>query len=236
MNFNLAHFNESLVYGLKYLPNTLRLVFVPLAIGLILGTVIALVRVYKVPVIGRLLAVFVTVYQGVPIVVALMIYNLVFMLKFNDLASLLHLKKSISDVDNIWVGIFALSLMEICSISEAVRGALLSIDNGQNEAGYSVGLTTIQTMKRIIIPQMIPVAIPMLTNNVVGLIKGSSVVMAIGIVEIVAGATIPSSRTYSFFEGYVAAAIIYWVLTIVIECLAQRLRQYTGKFRRNLYD
>lgn len=236
MNFNLAHFNESLVYGLKYLPNTLRLVFVPLAIGLILGTVIGLVRVYKVPVIGRLLAVFVTVYQGVPIVVALMIYNLVFMLKFNDLASLLHLKKSISDVDNIWVGIFALSLMAICSISEAVRGALLSIDNGQNEAGYSVGLTTIQTMKRIIIPQMIPVAIPMLTNNVVGLIKGSSVVMAIGIVEIVAGATIPSSRTYSFFEGYVAAAIIYWVLTIVIECLAQRLRQYTGKFRRNLYD
>lgn len=236
MNFNLAHFNESLVYGLKYLPNTLRLVFVPLAIGLMLGTVIALVRVYKVPVLCKLLAVFVTVYQGVPIVVALMIYNLVFMLKFNDLASLLHLKKSISDVDNIWVGIFALSLMAVCSISEAVRGALLSIDNGQNEAGYSVGLTKIQTIKRIILPQMVPVAIPMLINNVVGLIKGSSVVMAIGIVEIVAGATIPSSRTYSFFEGYVAAAIIYWVFTIVIEYLAQRLRQYTGKFRRNLYD
>lgn len=236
MNFNLAHFNESLVYGLKYLPNTLRLVFVPLAIGLILGTVIALVRVYKVPVLCKLLAVFVTVYQGVPIVVALMIYNLVFMLKFNDLASLLHLKKSISDVDNIWVGIFALSLMAVCSISEAVRGALLSIDNGQNEAGYSVGLTKIQTIKRIILPQMVPVAIPMLINNVVGLIKGSSVVMAIGIVEIVAGATIPSSRTYSFFEGYVAAAIIYWVFTIVIEYLAQRLKQYTGKFRRNLYD
>lgn len=236
MNFNLAHFNESLVYGLKYLPNTLRLVFVPLAIGLILGTVIALVRVYKVPVLCKLLAVFVTVYQGVPIVVALMIYNLVFMLKFNDLASLLHLKKSISDVDNIWVGIFALSLMAVCSISEAIRGALLSIDNGQNEAGYSVGLTKIQTIKRIILPQMVPVAIPMLINNVVGLIKGSSVVMAIGIVEIVAGATIPSSRTYSFFEGYVAAAIIYWVFTIVIEYLAQRLKQYTGKFRRNLYD
>lgn len=236
MNFNLAHFNESLVYGLKYLPNTLRLVFIPLAIGLILGTVIALVRVYKVPVLCKLLAVFVTVYQGVPIVVALMIYNLVFMLKFNDLASLLHLKKSISDVDNIWVGIFALSLMAVCSISEVVRGALLSIDNGQNEAGYSVGLTKIQTIKRIILPQMVPVAIPMLINNVVGLIKGSSVVMAIGIVEIVAGATIPSSRTYSFFEGYVAAAIIYWVFTIVIEYLAQRLRQYTGKFRRNLYD
>jgi L-cystine transport system permease protein len=236
MNFNLAHFKESLIYGLAYLPNTLSLVFVPLVIGLTFGTVIALVRVYKVPVIGWLMAVFVTVYQGIPIVVALMIYNLIFMLKFNDLAAFLHLKKSISDMNNIWVGIFALSMAAVCSISEAVRGALLSIDKGQNEAGYSVGLTTIQTIKRIIIPQMIPVAIPMLINNVVGLIKASSVVMAIGIVEIVAGATIPSSRTYSFFEGYVAAAVIYWVFTVVVESLAQRLKQYTGKFRRNLYD
>lgn len=236
MNFNFENFKESLIYGLAYLPNTLRLVFIPLVIGLTFGTVIALVRVYKVPVIGWLMAVFVTVYQGIPIVVALMIYNLIFMLKFNDLAAFLHLKKSISDMNNIWVGIFALSMAAVCSISEAVRGALLSIDKGQNEAGYSVGLTTIQTIQRIIIPQMIPVAIPMLINNVVGLIKASSVVMAIGIVEIVAGATIPSSRTYSFFEGYVAAAVIYWVFTVVVESLAQKLKQYTGKFRRNLYD
>lgn len=236
MNFNFQNFKESLIYGLAYLPNTLRLVFIPLVIGLTFGTVIALVRVYKVPVIGWLMAVFVTVYQGIPIVVALMIYNLIFMLKFNDLAAFLHLKRSISDMNNIWVGIFALSMAAVCSISEAVRGALLSIDKGQNEAGYSVGLTTIQTIQRIIIPQMIPVAIPMLINNVVGLIKASSVVMAIGIVEIVAGATIPSSRTYSFFEGYVAAAVIYWVFTVVVESLAQKLKQYTGKFRRNLYD
>lgn len=236
MNFNLDHFKESLIYGLIYLPNTLRLVFIPLVIGLSLGTLIALVRVYKIPVIGSLLALFVTVYQGVPIVVALMIYNLIFMLKFNDLAAFLHLKSEVSDVNNIWVGIFALSLTSVCSISEAIRGALLSIDKGQNEAGDSVGLTKVQTIVRIIIPQMIPVAIPMLINNVVGLIKASSVVMAIGIVEIVAGATIPSSRTYAFFEGYAAAAMIYWAFTAVVEGLAQKLKKYTGKFRRNLYD
>lgn len=236
MNFNAAHFYESLVYGMKYFPNTLRLVFIPLIIGLFLGTAAALARVYKVPVLHKLLGIFVTVYQGVPIVVALMIYNLIFMLKFNDLAELLHIRKNVADVDQIWVGIFALSLASVCSISEAIRGALLSIDKGQDEAGYSVGLTKIQTIRRIIIPQMVPVAIPMLINNVVGLIKASSVVMAIGIVEIVAGATIPSSRTYSFFEGYVAAAILYWGFTVVIEYLANVLKQHTGKFRRNRYD
>jgi len=236
MNFNTAHFYESFLSGIKYLPNTVRLVFIPLVIGLVLGTAVALIRVYKVPVINKLLGIFVTVYQGIPIVVALMIYNLVFMLKFNDLAKLLDIGKTVAEVDNIWVGIFALSLTAVCSISEAVRGALLSIDKGQDEAGYSVGLTKTQTIRRIIIPQMIPVAIPTLINNVVGLIKASSVVMAIGIVEIVAGATIPSSRTYSFFEGYVAAAILYWGFTIIIEHLAEILKQHTGKFRRNIYD
>ncbi|WP_099466617.1 amino acid ABC transporter permease [Konateibacter massiliensis] len=236
MNFNIAHFNESLIYGIKYLPNTLKLVFIPLVMGLILGTAVALVRAYKVPVFAKLLAGVVTIYQGVPIVVALMIYNLLFMLKFNDLAKLLHIQSSVADVDNIWVGIFALTLMAVCSMSEAIRGALLSIDHGQNEAGYSVGLTKVQTIRRIIIPQMIPVVIPTLINNVVGLIKASSVVMAIGITELVAGATIPSSRTYSFYEGYVAAAVLYWGLTIIIENLAGILRKHTGKFRGNAYD
>lgn len=236
MNFNTAHFFESLLYGIKYFPNTLKLVFIPLSIGLILGTVAALIRVYKVPIFDKLLAVFITVYQGVPIVVALMIYNLLFMLKFNDIAKLLHIQKTVADVDNIWVGIFALTLTSFCSLSETIRGALLSIDKGQDEAGYSVGLTKVQTIRRIIIPQMMPVAIPALINNIVGLIKASSVVMAIGIIEIVAGATIPSSRTYSFYEGYVAAALIYWIFTIIIEFLAGILRKQTGKFRRNLYD
>lgn len=236
MDFNINNFAESFIYGMKYFPNTLRLVFIPLSVGLVLGTVAALIRVYKVPVLCKILALVITVYQGVPIIVALMIYNLIFMMKYNDLAAFLHLKGTIADVDQIWIGIFALSLTAICSVSEAIRGALLSIDKGQDEAGYSVGLTKIQTIYRIILPQMIPIAIPMLTNHVVGLIKASSVVMAIGIIEIVAGATIPSSRTYSFFEGYVAAALIYWIFTVMIEYLAKILRKHTGRFRRNLYD
>lgn len=236
MIFNMDYFWECLRSGIIYIPNTLKLVFIPLLIGCTFGTIIALIRVYKVPVINKILAVFVTVYQGVPIVVGLLVYNLLFMVEFNNLAKFLHLNKTVKDVDNIWVGIFALTLAAICSMSEVIRGALLSIDKGQDEAGYSVGLTKVQTIRRIIVPQMVPVAIPMMINNIVGLIKASSVVMAIGITEIVAGSIIPCSRTYSFFEGYVAAALIYWTLTVVIEYLAGRLRKYTGKFKRSAYD
>lgn len=236
MDFNVNYFMECFREGIIYIPNTLKLVFIPLLIGLIFGTIIALIRVYKVPVINKILAIFVTVYQGIPIVVALLVYNLLFMMEFNNLAKFLHLNKTVKDVDNIWVGIFALTLSAICSMSEVIRGALFSIDKGQDEAGYAVGLTKVQTIRRIIVPQMIPVAIPMMLNNIIGLIKASSVVMAIGITEIVAGSIIPCSRTYSFFEGYAAAALIYWAFTVMIEYLAGRLRKHTGKFKRSVYD
>ncbi len=236
MDFNVDYFLECLKSGLLYTPNTLKLVFIPLIIGLLLGTIIALIRVYRILVLDKIFAIFITVYQGVPIVVALLVYNLLFMLEFNNVAKFFHLDMTVKDVDNIWVGIITLSLTAICSISEVIRGALLSIDKGQDEAGYSVGLTKVQTIRRIIIPQAIPVAIPMLINSIVGLIKASSVVMAIGITEIVTGSIIPCSRTYSFFEGYAAAALIYWGFTAVIECLAGRLRKHAGKFKRSIYD
>lgn len=234
MGFNLQYFYDCLISGIKYVPNSLKLVILPLVIGFLIGTVIALIRVYKVPFWGKALGVFVAVYQGVPIVVALMIYNLVFTLKFNDAAHFLHLHTTIANVDNIWVGIFALTLMDITNMTESIRGALLSVDKGQYEAGYSVGLTRVQTLKRIILPQMIPVAIPLLTNNIIGAIKGSSVVMAIGITEILAGSVIPCSKTYSFFEGYVAAAVIYWILTIAIEKIAKVIEKRGNRYRRKL--
>lgn len=236
MMFNVDYFLQCLASGIKYIPNTLKLVFIPLLLGCIFGLVIALIRVYKVPFIHQFLTIFVTVYQGIPIVVALLIYNLLFVMMFDELADFLNINLRVKDIDNIWVGVFALTLYAVCIMTETFRGALLSIDKGQNEAGYSVGLAKTQTIRRIIIPQMVPVAIPMMINNIVGLIKASSVAMTIGITEITVGSIIPSSRTYSFFEGYVAVALIFWIVTVVFEFLAGRLRKHTYKFKRNVYD
>lgn len=234
MGFNLNNFYDSFLSGISYLPSTIKLVFIPLTIGLILGTVIAFIRIFKVPFLGKFLGILVHVYQGVPIVVALLIYNLLFTLKFNEVAKFLHLNTTVAEVDNIWVGILALSLMNISTMTESIRGALLSVDQGQYEAGYAVALSKIQTLRRIVIPQMIPVAIPLLTNNIVGTIKGSSVVMAIGITEVLAGSVIPSSKTYSFFEGYVAAAVIYWLFTVMVEKIAKVIENRGNKYRRKL--
>lgn len=234
MNFNYSYFLESLQSGIHYLPNTFKLTFIPILIGLVFGTIIAVIRLYKIPVLGKVLAVFVTVYQGIPIVVALMIYNLIYMTKLQDIFDFFHLNINIANLNNIWIGIMALSISATCWMEESIKGAFLAIEKGQFEAGYSVGLTKIQTLKRIIIPQVVPVAIPMLTNNIVGTIKGSSIVMAIGITEVLAGSVIPASKTYAFLEGYVAAAIIYWGFTAVVEKIAKIIEKRSDKYRRKL--
>lgn len=228
---NIVHGIQSAV---KYFPNTLKLVFISLLIGMIIGTILALVRTYKVPFFGKFIAIFVSIYQGIPIVVALMIYNLIYMNYMGDILAFFHSKVKVSQVNTIWIGIFALSLTCICSTCEVLRGALKSIDKGQEEAGKAIGLTRFQIIKRIILPQLIPVAIPPMTNTMIGLIKASSIVSVVGIVEVTQGALLPSSTTYAFFEGYLAAAIVYWIFSIAVEYIMNLIAKNTGKFRRTI--
>lgn len=219
MNVNIDAVKESFLSALDYLPKTLELVLIPLLFGIVFGTLIALVRVYKIPILSQFFSCLIPVYQGIPIVIALLIYHLLYLMKCDDILKFFHSSKTIADVDNMIVGLFALSCMMICNASEVMRGALLSIDQGQSEAAYAVGLSKVQTIRRIIIPQMFPVAIPTMVNITVGLIKATSIVYAVGIAEVLSGALVPASRRYTFFEGYLAAALLYWILTVAVEML-----------------
>ena len=231
MELNLQAILESIISGITYLPRTLILIFVPLTVGILIGTMIALIRTNKIPVLSQFFAVLIPFYQGIPVVVALLAYNLIYLMKTNDILAFFHSSKTIADIDSIYVGIFTLSLMMICSISEVMRGALLSINKGQYEAAHSVGMTKIQSLKRIIMPQVISVAIPALINTTVGLVKATSLVYAIGVLEVISGALVPSSRRYTFLEGYLAAALIYWALTILIELLYSYAEKRSSIFR-----
>lgn len=232
MNLNIEAIGESFLSASGYLPQTLALVLIPLLAGIIFGTLTALARVYKIPVLSQFFACFIPIYQGIPIVVALLIYHLVYLMKCDDVLKFFHSSKTIADVDNSIVGLFALSLMMVCNVSEVMRGALLSIDTGQTEAAYAAGLSKVQTIRRILLPQIIPVAIPMMVNTTVGLIKATSIVYAVGIAEVLSGALVPASKRYTFFEGYLAAALLYWILTIAVELAYQLAEKKSGKFRR----
>ena len=232
MDFNWGEFIICLRSGLGYLDVTVKLTLISLLIGLVLGFLIATARHYKIPVLSGFLKYFVEIYQGIPFMVSLLFYNIFFILCFDDISDALNLSIRAKDVDRVFIGYFALALLATIAISETLRGAYMAVDKVQFEAGASVGLTESQVLRRIVIPQMIPAAIPGLINNAVAIIKGTSLVTAIGLVEVLNGSVIPCSKTYRYMEGYIAAAAIYWVFTLLIEYAGHLLERHTKTFRK----
>lgn len=231
MSFDLDSFYKCLISGAEHIPETLELVLIPILTGLILGTLIALARFHRVKVLSQILAVIVNIYLGVPLAAALLIYQLLFLTRFDRVSAVLHLGLQAKDINIIWVGIFALSLQATCMMSETIRGALNSVNKGQWEAGFSIGMTGWQTARQIILPQILPEAVPNLISLSIGLFKNSSVCMAIGVAEITFGACLPAQIDYSYIEAYTAATLIYWVITIVIERVGARLERRLNSYK-----
>ena len=230
MSFSMQNFYDSFKSALLYAPVTIKLTIITFIVSLVLGAVIATIRNYRIPVLSQFFALFVTVYLGLPTMVALLIYNLLFMTLYADVANALHISVPISDVNPIIIGYFTLIIGTTCSISESIRGAFRGIEKVQYEAGYSIGMGRFKTLTRIIFPQMVPILLPGMQNSLIGLLKASNLVSAISVVEIMTGALLPSLLYYSYLEGYVAAALVYWIIGAAIEILAHFAEKRCGKY------
>jgi len=115
-------------------------------------------------------------------------------------------------------------------LSENIRSALNSVDKGQIEAGYSVGMTSSQNLRRIVIPQALVVALPNFSNVFLEITKDTSLAFSVMIVEIMAKASVEASSGYKYLEAYVDAAIIYFIVCYIFGkafiILENRLKRY----------
>ena len=132
----------------------------------------------------------------------------------------------IRGIPKIIYAFMALGIYQSAFTSETIRAAFISVNKGEIEAAHAMGMTYPQILFKIIIPEAAEVAVPGLVNSLIGLIKGTSLAFACGVIEITAQAQIISGRTYRYLEGYVALAIIYWVITIIIERLLKILEKH----------
>lgn len=217
MSFDFEFMLVALKAALKYTPNTLILAVVPLIMGLFFGTLIAIARLFNIRFLSNILQGLVVLVKGIPMVLLLLMVFFGVIQGFDTLSDHFHWKLKSKDIDLMLVAIIALSISAIAYLSEAIRGALLSVNKGQYEAAYSIGLTRTQTLKRIIIPQAFPVAIPMICSNFIGLVKASSLAFMISVTDLMNGALITATANYKFLEAYIAAAVVYWVLCMMIE-------------------
>ena len=157
------------------IPLNLMMSAVTLVICIVLGTLIAMVRVYKVPVLKPVMDVLMALSKAFPMNLVLLIFYLIWTTQFSSIAAFFHSQKTIKDVSLMYVAVAALVFCSLASISEIIRSGLISVDKGQYEAGYASGLTKAQTFFHVIVPQAVRAVIPPLTNDILSLVNGVSV-------------------------------------------------------------
>jgi ABC-type amino acid transport system permease subunit len=212
-------------YMLSGLKVTLQLTLFAAVIGVSVGALIALVRIThdktisaRPPGAGRLLLKFanwfcklcITVVRGVPVVVQLMIwFFIVFSFSRNGIA----------------VAILGFGINSAAYVAEIVRAGIMSVDGGQMEAGRSLGLNYIQTMRYIILPQAFKNVLPTLCNEFIVLLKETAVVGYVAVGDLTKGADIIRGRTFEAFMPLIAAALIYLFLVMVLSWLFGKLER-----------
>ncbi len=191
------------------LVNTLSIAFVGLFMGIIIGTLIATVKVmpkYKLlpRILDKICTVYVGFFRGTPIVVQLLIaYYVLFPLCGINIGSL-------------YTCMLVFGLNSAAYVSEIMRGGILSVDAGQMEAGRAVGLSYGTTMLKIVVPQAIKNILPTLGNELIALVKDTSVVSFVAAVDLYKTFTEIGNKTYEYLVPYFFMALIYIVLVAII--------------------
>jgi L-cystine transport system permease protein len=234
MDLDFSFILVTLKAALGAVPLTLRLSLSSFALSLVIGSFFAIIRVYRVRFAARLLQIFVDVIKAVPEILILLILYYAILDGISYVGEKFSLGISSRDVSVNTVAIIVLTFFGSVIISETIRGSFLSIGKGQYEGAYSVGLSSWQALRRIILPQVIPTAVPILCNNMIIFIKASSVMYFISVMDILNAALVPATMNYRYLEAYISAALVYWAISLIIEQAAKLLEKRLSRFRREL--
>lgn len=220
---------------LSALPMTLMLAFISAGIGFALALAVALVRYFNVRFLNTVCKIYVSYIRGTPMLVQILLTFFGIPLLLKVINYRWGTDYNVNSLPREVFAIIALSLNAGAYMSETLRSALLAVDVGQLEACYSVNMTTRQALVRIIMPQAFSIAIPPLVNTLVSLVKETSLVFTISIVDMMAQAKIVGARGYRFFEVYVVVSIIYWVVCTLIAKVLTIAEKRSRAHERELY-
>jgi L-cystine transport system permease protein len=199
------------------IPVTLEIAIMPLLIGVVFALGIALARFFRVPVLAVILRWLVSIVKGIPVVLLLLVFYVISAYFYDPVMRALGLGRTFKGLDKALIAIAALSVYAAVGLSEAFRGALASVQKGQFDAAYAAGLTKAQTLFRIVFPQALPASLPVVCNILIALTKAAALASMVSVVDVMSAAVITAGGNYRFLEAYVAAALIYWGLCLIIE-------------------
>ena len=217
--FDIQFFLNILPIMLKYVRVRIFVSICALGISLVLALIISLSIYFEIPVLQKIGMAWKSIFRGTPLLAQL----------FWICYGLPQIILPLQNVSVMALLIMGLSFNASSYMAESFRGALSSIPKGQMEACLSSGMTSLQGMKRIVLPQAFRVAVPALSNNFVDIIKQSSLAFTLGIREIMAVAKMEGASQYKFLEAFTAVMLIYWCLITAFNKLQKVLENRMNK-------
>ena len=215
---------------IKGLGVTLEVSFYSILVGLLLGTILAILRlpqiqqmrargkgvlpslgVVVVQALSKFAGLYINVMRGTPLLLQVLIIN------FGIFGTV--------RIDKVIIGVIACGLNSAAYVAEIVRGGIMSVEKGQTEAGRSLGLSGVRTMLFIILPQAAKSALPAMCNEFISLIKETSILSYIALTELTKAGDYIRSRTYSAFTPYIVSGMLYLLVVLTLTWLIGKLER-----------
>jgi L-cystine transport system permease protein len=215
--FSFNFFFEVLFESARQLPVSFLITVISISIGIVIGTIAAIAQFYQISGLGKLLRLCMTVIRSIPVVLQLLLIYFLVLNLFDTFAIAAGSSLRAKDVPLVSIVLIAFSLNASAYFSEAIRSALLSVESGQFEAAYAIGMTPPMAFVRIILPQLLPVFIPALCNNFIGTFKATSLAYIVTVTDILNTAIAAANLNYRYMEAYTAAALVYWFFCLLAE-------------------
>lgn len=204
---------------LGYVPLTLFMALVGMVCALVLASVLAVERVFRVPILDLFVRLFISFFRGTPLLVQLFLF-------YYGLPQVLGF---LTNIDGVTATIMGLTLHFSAYMAESIRAAISGVDRSQWEAAQAVGMTQGQMMRQIILPQAARVAAPTLVNYFIDMIKGTSLAFTLGVTELMGATQKEAASSFLYFEAFLVVAAIYWIMVEVLAFAQRHLEVYLNK-------
>lgn len=218
--FSASRFLAAIPKILPYMGVTFHIVIVAVVLGSLLGLLVAVLRIKRIPVIQQILSVYISFMRGTPMLVQLMIVYF----------GLPLFIKGLTGIDiNLWTKVIFVDITFVINegafLGEIFRGAIQAVPYEQTEAGYSVGLGRVQTFVQVVLPQSVKIALPAYGVDIIGIFHNTSIAFLIGVIDIVGRAKSIGIATGHALEAYIFVAIIYIAVSILLRVLFYKINE-----------
>ena len=225
MNFIIEGFEKTFIREDRYkmfmegIGNTLMVALFATMIGVLIGALIAIVKTIhkqsnKLKILNAIAEIYTTIIRGTPVVVQLLImYNIVFVWSDNA----------------VLIGIIGFGINSGAYVAEIIRAGINAVDIGQTEAGRSLGLSQGQTMRSIVLPQAIKNVLPAIGNEFISLLKETSVIGFLGVIDLTKAAERVISRTADVYFPYITIALVYLAFVYILNYFVKKLEKRLAK-------